>query len=172
MTFTDQEDDLVARIIAKINPMNDPKITVVPMPENEKQFKKPFEGVRVTVGYIESKFGSKTDSEEFKTVHLITQDERVYFDIYIESRLRRGDYGLLPTLDKLRRALIGYKPVGCYKLFAISQDEMIFDEDLWRFSFKIAAYTMLVEQPDQVNEPLLQQVSYDTNFGNMNVPQT
>lgn len=94
---------LEADVVTKLNTVLSATHTVVPIPENEEDFKKPFAKTRITVGYSGSEAGVS------KSINDIVQEEEIELMLLIESRFLRDDYGIYWTLKKCKSLLINFR---------------------------------------------------------------
>ncbi len=64
-------------------------------------------------------------------------------------------------VDDVRRALIGWKPPDCRKVWAVSDKFLGETAGLWQYAVDLASQSMLVEDADVDAETPLTQVTYE-----------
>jgi hypothetical protein len=79
---------------------------IVPLPENETEYRPTLPRPQVYVSYDSSEF---TSSE---TLSKVTQEERLLIGIEIHSKFRNGTKGVFSIFDAINKKLLGYKLIG------------------------------------------------------------
>lgn len=134
-----QENDIRQRLIDKINDSN---IDIEVLPDALDAWRRPFEKGRISVTYDMSKYG-KVDE-----IGLIKQEDVMHFCLFIQCRTRQGEYGLYDLFNRSKKAVIGYAPTHCSKIYGISFEHVERAQDVWVYEFKIACNNILVENFD------------------------
>ena len=91
--------------------------------------------------------GSYSNSNE---IWVISQTKKLDFAITIVTRNLRSNNGTYETLDKVQKALCGYKIDGCSKL--IPQKEMFISENngIWQYEINFTLTTPSIEEMEDI----------------------
>ncbi len=154
MFFEQLEKDIQARLKAKIGNGIDVDI----LPETESGYRKPFEKARVTVCYTSSDFDKPKSTSE------ISQDEEQTIEVVIQARALRGVMGIYDVANRISKALIGFRTAHSRKMYATSFKYSSKEENLWAYTYTFAIKTTVVEQPDDVSEPLITQITQESIY--------
>lgn len=107
MNYETLEDEIVTRL----TPFISAGITVEKLPELEADRSKPLPTkAKFTVIYAGSEYGNS-----MSTAH-VSQEEKVFIQILIESTFLRGTLGVYSLASVLKQALTGFQPTGCRKI--------------------------------------------------------
>jgi len=134
------------QVYTKILPMDSVEgITVRRMPENEADRKKAFPGnAQLTVIYAGSEYPETISTSQ------VSQDEKVFIQILIESSFLRGPQGIYNLLAVLKTLLIGFRPSFCtgmqvVKHHTIGGDEAEKVNNMWNYNVIFQARAVAVE---------------------------
>jgi len=131
-----QEEEIKARIATKLG--NTVECEVVP--EKTVDFKRSITTKPViTVAY------SGADYPALKSTNEVSQTSEETFEIMIRAKLLRGTNGVYDLKDKIRKAVVGFTPSSCGKIYLKSFKLENFEENLWMHSFRIACTSLNVE---------------------------
>lgn len=149
--YTDIEDQIVTRL----NSLLPVGYVAIPMPEKENQFNVGKDKVLVVVAYADSTFGNT------ESVDVVTQSETVTILCNIKSSRLRGAFSISEALEKLKIALVGFKPSNLSKLTAskIEFDERNAADNYFSYNFLLSGKKRNIEVPDALILPLLNQVT-------------
>lgn len=104
-------ETLETEIVARLTPFLTAGIAVEKLPELEADRSKPLPTkAKFTVIYAGSEYGSALSTAQ------ISQEEKVFIQILIESTFLRGSLGVYNLASLLKKALTGFKPSGCRRI--------------------------------------------------------
>ena len=117
---------------------------VAPNPENTEEYRKPFDKVRLWVGYQQSDLSDPVDTQA------VIQDEKVMFIVTMQAATLREDNGIYKTKRKVQDALLGYIPTNCSrkiygKYFGPPKSEDALIEDFWTYEYHLFTETKAVQ---------------------------
>lgn len=82
-------------------------VEVVPMPDTEAEYRKPFVKPRLTVIFTGAKFGTRTGPDP------VRQLETVALQVNIQAKRLYTNEGIYPLVEATRLALLGFRPEDC-----------------------------------------------------------
>lgn len=144
MFFEDLENEIASRIVQKVSP----SFIVEVLPDDNSSYSRPFDKTKISVCYIESQYNKP------KSTGYTAQEEGMNFEIVIVSRNRRGVGGLYDAFNQVRKAIIGYVPANCNRIYAVSFMVMKREDGLFYFTFTVGVISQLVMVADIDNDPL------------------
>lgn len=155
------EDSIVARLAAALTPIG---VEAIPLPETEKEFSRPMGKGRVTVAYHSASYEGNEGSRYANQLSTgaVVQDTVADVEIVIEAPFRRArgvNRGVLELLLICRKALIGFRPDGCGKLFGASDKFGGNAEGIWTHVLTLRCHSRVAEQPDPVVAPLIKRIT-------------
>ena len=104
-------ENLENEIVARLTPFMTAGITVEKIPELESERQKPLPTkAKFTVIYAGSEYGSALSTAQ------ISQEEKIFIQILIESTFLRGSFGVYNLASLLKKALTGFQPSGCRRM--------------------------------------------------------
>lgn len=107
MNYETLEDEIVARLL----PFMTVGVTVEKIPELEADRLKPLPTkAKFTVIYAGSEYGNALSTAQ------ISQEEKIFIQILIESTFLRGSLGVYNLASVLKKALTGFMPSGCRRI--------------------------------------------------------
>lgn len=148
MFIEDFETDIVNRLVARIGTV----IDIEKLPEKQSDFSTPFSKAKVSVVYKSS------DYDTPKSTSHTAQQENAQAELVIQARNLRGTNGLYDVYDKCRKALIGFIPRNCGRIYAVSFKFEERNEAIWTYIFTIAARSEFVIDNDEVVDPSISQI--------------
>jgi len=83
----------------------------------------------------------------------ITQDRKPQFSVECLGRSRRGEGGLLILMDLVEKALIGFRPSSCDRMYLVKDDADRGTDGLWVHVYGFECKAMLVQ--DSLSEPIV-----------------
>lgn len=139
MNYEQAEADIVTRL----SPLAGLNIEVIPLPENQEQFKRPFEKGKITVAYKGSKW------EKPRSTAQIAQEETLHFEIVMQSRTLRGSTGLYAIKQIVNAGLVGFQPIDCDRMYAVESGMTgvadTLQDGVWTYSAVFACTYLSVE---------------------------
>ena len=156
MFIEQTEKDIAKRLESKVGT----GILVEVLPEREADFRRPFEKGRLSVCYKQSEI------EKPRSTNEISQDAEYTVEVVIQSRALRGVHGIYDLADRTERALVGFRTKNGRKMYGVSFKFEMKDDNLWAYIYTFAFKSTIVELPDEVKEPLLDEVTTESVFGN------
>ena len=158
MNYENLQDEIVTRL----QPFTSAGITVERLPETEAQKKQvlPTEA-RFTVIYAGSEYeGSRSTAQ-------VSQIEKVFIQVLIESTFLYGSKGIYSLVDLLKRALTDFRPQNISKLqiskhHTIGQPEAEKRNNMWQYQVIFQGNSVHVEEYDQGDSwtTLLKKITY------------
>lgn len=104
-------ETLENEIVNRLSPFMTVGVTVEKLPELEVDRLKPLPTkARFTVIYAGSEYGSALSTAQ------ISQEEKIFIQILIESTFLRGSLGVYNLASVLKKALTGFMPSGCRRI--------------------------------------------------------
>lgn len=123
------------------------RFTVELFPEDLDSYYLKDEDGAILVQYAGSKFDS------LDSVDLIQQRRLVHIALTIIARSQHNDSGALEILDKVRLAMVGFKPTNCTACHLISEEFAGEAAGLWQYQLIIRTETWQVEAREQADLP-------------------
>jgi len=163
--YSQIEDEIVTRL----SPMTTGGgVDVVQLPETPAEFEKPLLAGRVTVAYKSSTYG------DIRSLGCITQDEKIQFEIIVQSRLLRTSNGIHTMIEAVKRLVVGFQPTDCSKIYLVQNGYMSRDNDsaLWNYSMVFETKYLLVEdiETEENSEgPFLSDITFIYNVNDTEI---
>lgn len=150
MTPDAVEDAIVARLLPFLSPRG---VDVIALPDDEASFDHPFERGLVTVSYHSSTFNAddQSSTKNFRAVGTIVQRQEADVVLALEATSRRGEGGIFDQRALVLAALVGWKPPGMTKLYAMHDAYFGFENGTWMHTITLRGLATLVE--GQVTPP-------------------
>lgn len=101
----------------------------------------------ILVQYAGSKF------ESLDSVDIIQQRRAVHIALTVIARSQHNDYGALELLDKVRLAIVGFKPTNCTACHLVSEEFAGESQGLWQYQLIVKTETWQVEDMQAVENP-------------------
>lgn len=101
----------------------------------------------ILVQYAGSKF------EGLDSVDIIQQRRAVHIALTVIARSQHNDYGALDLLDKVRLAIVGFKPTNCTACHLVSEEFAGESQGLWQYQLIVKTETWQVEDMQAVENP-------------------
>lgn len=143
-------DAVVARLKAKL-----PQLAVEYFPDRPAEYRLNHPKGALLVSYPGSQFGDTVD------VTYIAQPRTVKLSVTVLLRQLNGKGGAVDVVDDVRRALVGWRPPDCRKVWAVSEKFLGESAGIWQYAVDVASQAMLVEDADVDTETPLTQVSHE-----------
>jgi hypothetical protein len=104
-------ENLEIEIVDRLTPFTTAGITVEKLPELEADRSKPLPTkAKFTVIYAGSEYVNSLSTAQ------ISQEEKIFIQILIESTFLRGSFGVYNLASILKTALTGFRPSGCRRM--------------------------------------------------------
>jgi hypothetical protein len=158
MNYDVVEAEIVTRLNA-IKTSNSLTFIANRLPEVQSGYDKPTTAARIYVAYKESKF------DGIRTTDPVVQDETPHFEVVVQARKLRGAGAMYHTLGWIRRALLGYKPQNCNRLYLVDASIVNNEDDMFTHSMVFACKTTIVQDVDAENLPVITEITLDSQFG-------
>lgn len=142
--------------------------TVVALPEVEEDLKRLIDKPKVTVSYKGSDFGTMGRSDQAEVVSLgavIVHKEVLTFDIVMQAKKLRGEYGLYGMIPMAQNALMGFMPDDCEKMYILKFGYVTFEQGIWTYCLKMATTSIRVEDAEYSNAPPIEKITIDSDNG-------
>lgn len=159
MRIENIEDDIKTRLAAQdwaANGGSEGQVKIIILPETDlDNERKSFKRGRLIVGFKNVEF------EKTKSVSQVYQDGDVEVTITIESTKLRGEYSIYDFYNKVRKALLGYDPTDCGKMWMRSFGFVDYEAGIFVYEMCLAAPTAIVEDASPQTGPSI--TSINTN---------
>lgn len=154
MNYEQAEQDILTRLTPFVTAG---AIDMVLIPQNQADFKRPFQKGKITICYKGSKWGDPRSTAQ------ISQEEEVMFQIEIQSRTLRGDRGIYLMKKALNQALIGFAPTDCDRMYAkesgMTSVAETLNDGVWTYSLIVACKTISVEDYEEDLSVILRRIT-------------
>jgi hypothetical protein len=158
--------------VAKLQPFATAGITVVRLPENEEERKKPKPtDVKLTVIYAGSEYSKPGSTAQ------VSQEETVFVQILIESTFLYGPKGVYNLASILKKGLTGFRAQGTDR-FKVSKHHTIGTPDaekkdnMWQYQVIFTATTLHVESFEEDLSILVKRITLKDGDETIQVPIT
>ena len=142
-------ESIRARLLDKID-----RYAVELFPDDLANYHLKDEDGAILIQYAGSKF-ALTDSTS-----LIQQQRDVYISLTILSRSQHDDHGALEILDKVRLAIVGFRPTNC-EACALESEQFEGEEaGVWMYQLMVKTETWQVELVEPTDSHLFVQALY------------
>jgi len=142
-------DAVLERLKAKL-----PHLAVEYFPDRPTEYRLNHPRGALLVSYLGSQFDTTVD------VTYIAQPRTVKLSVTVVLRQLNGKGGAVDVVDAVRRALVGFRPPDCRKVWAVAEKFLGETAGIWQYAVDVASEAMLVEDSDINTEPPL----IDTTF--------
>lgn len=169
MNYEAIENDIISRLQARIDPT---VVDIELLPETESELTRPVSKNRVTVAYRYSDFPQTMQKSlsEIRSTSSIVQNEIVCLEVVLRSRKLRGASGLYDLIEKVRKAILGFSPLNCDKIFITKYGFTEFSDSTWMHTLEIGCVSLLVEDNDVPNDPNSTEITVTSEDGESVVP--
>jgi hypothetical protein len=149
-TALDLIEAVLARLEAKL-----PDCAREYFPDKPTEYRLNHPKAALLVQYLRSGYGEPEDCEA------VIQERKPQVGVAIIARQLRGRDGAVAILERVIRALLGYQPPG-WTRFHIADDRFVRQEaGLWTYLVAISTETLLVEDEEYDDGPLLQRATVE-----------
>lgn len=142
-------DSIVERLKLKI-----PQLAVEYFPDRLSEYRLNHPKGALLVSYLGSRFDPTVD------VTFIAQPRTVNVSVTVILRQLNGRGGAVDVVDLVRMALVGFRPVDCRKVWAVSEKFLGETAGLWQYAVDLATESVLVEDAEVNTEKTLTVVTY------------
>lgn len=163
-------ENLEIEIVARLTPFATVGITVESLPELEADRSKPLPTkAKFTVIYAGSEYGSALSTAQ------ISQEEKIFIQILIESTFLRGTLGVYNLASVLKKALTGFQPSGCRRIqvtkhHTIGGEEAQKINNMWNYNVIFQTTSLHVEDFTEDLSLLLEKITLiDEPDGEINI---
>lgn len=77
---------------------------------------------------------------------IVVQNRDVDFDIAVVMRHLTGHDGIYEMLDRVRESLTGYQPIGCSKMYPVSEKFVSEENGIWQYAVSLRTRTQHVQK--------------------------
>lgn len=165
-------ETLENEIVARLTPFVTVGITVEKIPELESERTKPLPTkAKFTVIYAGSEYGSSLSTAQ------ISQEEKIFIQILIESTFLRGTLGVYNLASILKKALTGFQPSGCRRIqvtkhHTIGGEEAQKINNMWNYNVIFQTTSIHVEDFEEDLTLILKKITLiDEPDGEINIIQ-
>lgn len=165
-------ENLEIEIVNRLAPFLSVGVTVESLPELEVDRSRPLPTkAKFTVIYAGSEYGSSLSTAQ------ISQEEKIFIQILIESTFLRGTLGVYNLASVLKKALTGFKPSGCRRIqvtkhHTIGGEEAQKINNMWNYNVIFQTTALHVEDFTEDLTLLLEKITLvDKPDGEINTIQ-
>ncbi len=157
---------LEQNIVDRLEPLRAAGIDVVVLPENDKDYDRPFKVARVTVAYKMSLFnddGFNGRPMIFSTSNIV-QKETAELEVLIQARGLHGANGVHYVADAVAKRIIGFEPEDWGRIYRKEYRFVEHADGIWTYSMSIHTQGLSVQLCDPTNEPLITQITTESSI--------
>lgn len=158
------------QVVGRLQPFTTVGIQVEKLPETESQRKQVNPGgARFTVIYAGSEYEGTNSTAQ------VSQNEKVFIQVLIESTFLRGEKGIYNLISLLKKALTGFRPQNLTKLqvskhHTIGQPEADKLNNMWNYQIIFQGTNLHVEDFTEDISVLLKKITYEDGSESFTVP--
>lgn len=162
MLIKDIENSIISRLKSKIS-----DLLVEPYPEKPENYFDEFIHPKgaILVHYLGSNLLAP------KSINYIIQERRADFGIIVITRDLNLHQGAYNYLDKIRKALTGYRVEGCSKMYPVKEEFLDEFHGIWQYGMNFTLTFDELEPVEEENPVLLKKITIENNFGDTEVYQ-
>ncbi|MFD1805567.1 Gp37 family protein [Pasteurella oralis] len=127
---------------------------VVLFPDSVEDYVLQDEPGAILIQYVGSEF------EDSNKTDLLQQRRTLSINLTVIARHQYHDDGALAMLDKVRLAIVGFRPTHCFACSIINETFIAKENALWRYQLQIKTETLQVEQQQSKDLTRLTSVHY------------
>ena len=128
-----------------------PGVEVAIFSDRPEQYRFMHPRAAILVGYQGSDFKKLDDNSH------VVQERHVVLFLTLFTRGLLNDFGALDLNDKVRLALVGFKPEGCWPCHLMDEDFVTETGGAWQYQMRLRTETVQVQQVAAPNLPLFAQ---------------
>jgi hypothetical protein len=153
--------EIEAAIVDRLKPFEEAGFLVVALPEVQADYSRPFTNGKITVAYHSSDFKEHNNSLAF-----ISQYEEIRIIVGVQSRKLRDNGGVYDLMGVLRKALIGFEPPECWRMWAkeAGLNEAKLEDGLWTYYAIFCTKTLAVEDYEEDVSQLVKYIQFDNTL--------
>lgn len=155
-SYEQAEEDIFQRLKA----FEAAEIEVRKLPEDQEEMaadgNRPFKKGRLTIGYKGSKW------KDTRSTSQVIQEEKLTFEIAIQSKQLRGSRGVYNLKRVVTQALLGFRPTDCDRIFADESGmtgAATQSDGIWTYSALFCCTTESVEDFEEDLTIILQKIT-------------
>jgi len=172
MNYAAIETEVVARLNALMTTNGVTGFIAVALPDTDDEYNKPLPNN----GRAFVEVGSDVKDEEVSSTSAIRQLETININIIIQSKFRHNSGSFLGafSIEELaRKYLVGWRPSHCNRTYktAFKFSQRMESSSTWEYILSLATTTLIVEDTDAANDPLITQITVNST-GNSSVTPT
>lgn len=100
-----------------------------------------------------------SDFKKLDDTGMVVQERHVVVLLTLFTRGLKNDFGALDLNDKVRAAMVGFKPADCWPCHMLDEDFVAEEGGAWQYQMRLSTETMQVQQVAEPNGPLFVQGS-------------
>lgn len=153
-------ENIEAAIVDRLKVFEAAGFSVVPLPETQADYVRPFVNGKITVAYHSSEY------KEHNSVGVMSQYEEIRFILSVQSRTLRGTKGVYNITSIIRSALIGFQPAGYWRMWAKESglQEAKLEDGLWTYYAIFSTKALAVEDFEEELGALLSRLTFDNEL--------
>lgn len=155
MDYGALEIEIAERLKQKLLPQD---FDVIPLPETQAEYSKPFTNGRATVAFTGAKLDQPQSTGEVSQYLVVT------FSLSLQSRFLRGEKGIHQLSRLVKQYLLGFRPTYCDRLYHVSHEFVRYEDGVWEHVMDFETKTLWVQGIDNEDEdelPLLTQLDFE-----------
>ncbi|MBK1890723.1 Gp37 family protein [Undibacterium sp. 14-3-2] len=135
-------------------------LAVENFPDKPSEYRLNHPNGALLVSYAGSHFG------EIEGVGTVVQRQTITLSITVVMRLPNGSEGAVDVLDKVRAALIGFKPPDCHrKMWALNERFLDESAGIWQYALDMNTESILIEVVEDEPGALLTNLTMQDEYG-------
>ena len=146
MNFEPSQDSIVAQLNGRFQESGRP-FSAQKIPDAENDYRKAATGVMAYVVNTDS------NSPGVRNTNASTQDRFARFAVECFSRKLYGDDGLFAARHLVEKALVGFKPTSCDRLYFVRDAMDKGTDGIWIYLINFECKTMIVQ--DDLSDPVI-----------------
>ena len=135
-------------------------LEVVPMPDTEAEYRKPFLKPRLTVIFTGAKFGTRTGTDPVRQLETLT------FQVNIQAKRLYGNEGIYPIIEATRLALLGFRPGDCQPMTLSEVQPLSHDLGTYEYALSFEATRPAHQFPEPPDASLIRQLIFTNPITN------
>ena len=152
MDFGAVEQQIATHLLTKIT---DADIDIVAIPEEDIEVAPRFGRRKIIVAFISE------ESDPDENISIVSQDVNITFAVLLQGKLLRGENGLYPLAERVKKALIGFTPNDCRKLTYSSHKFVKNENKIFEYVLDFKTISTRVEDiSDETSTALFKQATY------------
>jgi len=144
MDFGAIEQQITDHLLTKIT---DADVDIIPVPEEDTEVAPRFAKRKIIVAF------ASEEAEPDENINTVVQDVNITFAVLLQGKLLRGEKGLYPLAERVKKALIGFTPDDCLKLTYSAHKFVKNENKIFEYVLDFKTISTRVEDIDDETSP-------------------